>query len=58
MQLSGWLMLAVSWGGVLALTAFCLWRTLAVKPQELSAPLELEAEIDQFEARKEQADKA
>ena len=52
MNAGGWAMLLVSWGGITALTVFCLWRTLRAKPRELSAPLELEAEIEEREAER------
>ena len=42
----GWLMLGVSWTGILSLTAYCVWRSVAGKSTDLTAPLNLEVEID------------
>jgi hypothetical protein len=46
-------MLAASWGAITALTVFALWRTMKAPPGELSAPLDLEAEIEELEDKKE-----
>lgn len=55
MNAAGWTMLIVSWGTILWLTAFAVSRTLRAKPRELSAPLEIEAEIEAEDARREDA---
>jgi hypothetical protein len=42
----GWIMMLASVGGVLALTAFCLYRVLTLPPAEVeslnTAPLEID----------------
>lgn len=53
MRADGWAMLILSWGAILVLSGYTLWRTIRSKPHELSAPLELEAEIEEMEARKD-----
>ncbi len=50
---AGWAMLIGSWTAITAITAYAVWRTLKAPPRELSAPLDLEAEIEEQEARKE-----
>ena len=46
MNLMGWLMMLVSVGSVLALTAFCLFRVLTLPPAEIddldTAPLRID----------------
>lgn len=53
MTAGGWIMLGVSWVGITALTVFAVWRTLRARPRDLAAPLDLEAEIEEDESRKE-----
>jgi hypothetical protein len=45
MTTAGWLIMIASVSGVLALTGFCMWRVLTLKPAEvaeLNAPLEID----------------
>lgn len=46
MTTQGWLMLAISWGGILVLTGYCVWRTATRKSDDLAAPLDIEARLD------------
>jgi hypothetical protein len=52
-NIGGWIMLVVSWGAIIWLTAFALRRTLKAKPRELAAPLDIETEIEEADARRE-----
>lgn len=56
MTFAGWCILILSWGSIVVLAAFSLWRTIRTQPQELSAPLELEAEIDEMEIKKDRSE--
>jgi ABC-type nickel/cobalt efflux system permease component RcnA len=58
MTLGGWLMLVLSWVAILCLAVFAVWRTLRAKPRELSAPLDIEAKIEESEAEKERREEA
>jgi hypothetical protein len=46
MSIDGWIMMLVSFGSVLGLTTFCLYRVLTLPPAEVdslnTAPLEIE----------------
>lgn len=54
MTAAGWCMLVVSWSAIGLLTGYTVWRTLRTKTDELSAPLDLEAEIQEEKARREE----
>lgn len=53
MTIGGWMMLVLSWGAITFLAVFTVWRTLRAKPRALSAPLDIEAQIEESEAEKE-----
>jgi hypothetical protein len=53
MNIGGWIMLLVSWSVIVWLTVWTVWRTIQVKPKALSAPLDLEARIEEIESQKE-----
>ena len=53
MEISGWTILVVSWSAIISLCVYCLWRSIKVKPQELTAPLDVEAGIEEEEAARE-----
>jgi hypothetical protein len=40
---AGWLMLAVSWGAIGSLAAYCLYRTLRTSPLQRDDPRDDEA---------------
>jgi len=42
----GWVMMGVSWGVILVLAGFCVWRSATARTDELSAPFDIEAQID------------
>jgi hypothetical protein len=58
MNTGGWIMLLVSWSVIVWLTAWTVWRTMQVKPKALSAPLDLEARIEEIESQKEAEEEA
>jgi len=58
MNTGGWIMLVVSWSVIISLTVWAVWRTIQVKPKALSAPLDLEARIEEIESEKEAEEEA
>lgn len=56
METSGWITLIIAWSTIGSLAAYTLWRTIRTPPQDLSAPLELEAEHEEQEAAREAAE--
>ena len=54
MTIGGWIMLSVSWAAIGALTLYTLRLSTRARPGDLSAPLEIEAELEEQEARKDE----
>jgi hypothetical protein len=54
MSIAGWVMMVVSWSVICGLVWFTIRRTLKVKPRDLTAPLDIEARIEEEDARREE----
>ncbi len=44
MTTGGWIFMIVVWVLILCLVGYCLWKTLSLEREHLSAPLEIEDE--------------
>jgi hypothetical protein len=47
MKIEGWIMLIASWAAISGLCAFAIARTLRARSRDLSAPLDIEAQIEE-----------
>lgn len=49
MTTAGWIMMALSWGAIALLAAFCLWKTMKAAPDNLSSTIDVEAELEEHD---------
>ena len=42
MNALGWIVMLTSWIVILCIAGFCLWKVLAVRPENIHAPLDID----------------
>lgn len=53
MTTMGWIFLIISWGIITGLCVFCFHRIFQLERDEVAAPIEIEAELEEAEDRGE-----